>query len=170
MKEEKQFILCAVSSDGGLFRFGYKYYVMIEQISMNSVVEIPITVERQPNSGTFGTVRVDYKTLTAVQTFNHLPAGVGRASDTDFVFTNNSVIFEPGVTSQRFNVTVMDDSTPEVDESVFVILTGTTLLGTAQLREGMRSLSSAQVPCGIHMCDRNSKCGFISFKNSRRKI
>ena len=140
--------------------------MIIEQISMNSVVEIPITVERQPNSGTFGKVRVDYRTLTAVQTFNHLPAGVGRASDTDFVFTNNSVTFEPGVTSQLFNVTIMDDSTPEVDESVFVILTGTTLLGTAQLREGMRLLPSVHVTCRIHVCDKNSKCNFISFKRS----
>ena len=117
---------------------------------MNFIAEIPITVERQPSSGTFGTIQVDYRTLTAVQTFNHLPAGVGRASYTDFVLTNNSVIFEPGVTSQRFNITIIDDSTPEVDESVFVILTGTTLLETAQLRDGIKV---PYIICSCSLCD-----------------
>ncbi len=97
-------------------------------------LEIPITVERLPNSGTFGLVQVDFITLTSVQTYNHLPAGVARAADTDFVFTNNSVVFSPGITSVQFNITITDDEIPEVDESVFVILSGVYLLEQAQNR------------------------------------
>ena len=82
-------------------------------------------------------VQVNYRTLTAIQTFNHLPAGVSRASNTDFVVTNNSVIFEPGIVSQQFNITITDDSVPEVDESIFVTLTDAILLEMAQLREGI---------------------------------
>ncbi len=99
-----------------------------------SFPEVPITVERLPNSGTFGLVQVDFITLTSVQTYNHLPAGVARAADTDYVFTNNSIVFAPGITSVQFNITVRDDEIPEVDESVFVILSGVSLLEQAQNR------------------------------------
>ena len=102
--------------------------------------EVSITVECQSNSGTFGTVQVDYRTSTAVQTFSHLPAGVSRASNTDFVITNNSVISEPGVISQEFNITITDDTVPEVNESVFVTVTDASLVERAQLREGMAAL------------------------------
>ncbi len=98
--------------------------------------EIPVVVERQPNSGTFGTVEVAYRTLTNVQTLDHLPAAVSRASDTDFVQVNGSVLFHPGILSQQFNITITDDSLPEIDESVFVVLTSANLVEKAQDRQG----------------------------------
>ncbi len=98
--------------------------------------EIPITVERLPTTGTLGVVQVDFRTLREAQTFTHLPTAVSRASDDDFVPSNASVVFAPGETRREFNVTILDDATPEVDEALFVVLTGTTLLEPAQPRTG----------------------------------
>ena len=105
-------------------------------LSLFYITEITVIVERTLASGLQGTVRVSYSTLTPLQAYPHLPGGTARGSDTDYVISSGHVDFSPNVTSQRFNVTVLDDDVPEIEETFFVLLTSVELLEGAQDRTG----------------------------------
>lgn len=42
-------------------------------IPVNTTTEVTLTIERKPNSGQFGMVRVDYRTLATPEIPNFLP-------------------------------------------------------------------------------------------------
>lgn len=96
-------------------------------------------VERIPQSGLFGIVEVFYRTIEAHELYAYLPGGTVRADANDFVNVSDSIIMEQGVIFNSFNISIRDEDMPEIDESVFVILTGVKLLNASQDRPGKLS-------------------------------
>ena len=95
--------------------------------------DVSITISRQ--YGTYGDVEVFYRTLLPNETnLPYLPAVQARADASDFRYMQGSVIFSQGQRSASFSVLVMDDTIPETDESVFVMLSKVQLLRQAQSR------------------------------------
>ena len=94
-----------------------------------------ITVERSLG-GIFGAIEVFYRTLNPGELYPFLPGGISRAGETDFITTNGSVLLEPGQTVTHFNVSIVNDVLPEIDESLFVILTNVELYSSAQSTYG----------------------------------
>jgi len=94
--------------------------------------DVTITVERE--MGSFGGVEVFYRTLSPLEVYPFLPGGVARASEEDYQTEDGSVFLGPGVTEATFNISIVDDTVPEIDETVFVLLTGLNLIQPAQTR------------------------------------
>ena len=97
--------------------------------------EVPVTIQRMPHTGSFGTVRVDFSTLHPWESYPYLPGG-SRAGPADYSNSSGSVVMGPGITEATFNVTVRDDIEPEVDETFFVRLIGAFLIQGEQARIG----------------------------------
>lgn len=87
-----------------------------------------IMVQRDPLTGSFGTVRVDYATLNPWESYPYLPGAATRASASDFFNISGSLVFEPGEMIKSFNVSIREDLEPEIDETIFARLTGVYLL------------------------------------------
>ena len=96
-----------------------------------------MTIERHKGSGSDGRVRVDYRTLAPYETYAYLPGGTAQATANDFEAISSSVIFEPGEMKRVVNISILDDAEPELDEAVYVIIFGVTLLEGAQSDPGM---------------------------------
>lgn len=78
-----------------------------------NAASVLITVVR--TGGSFGTVGVNYQTGDATAT-----------AGSDYAASSGSLAFADGVTSQSFNVQILDDTTYEGDESFGVTLSGAT--------------------------------------------
>jgi len=96
--------------------------------------DVTITITR--THGTFGKVEVRYKTLTPQEKPSFIPALVSRANENDFRASEGTVIFSEGQTEGTFSIMIMDDNEPENDESLFVQLTGVSVVTPAQTRTG----------------------------------
>ncbi|CAH1797156.1 unnamed protein product [Owenia fusiformis] len=106
------------------------------------VLEIPsdvnLTIERQ--RGMYGSVRVNYTTLRETEYYPYLPSNIARATDgVDFLSTSGSVTFTPDESKIVITIQILDDSDPEIDESVFIILNSVELLTGAQSRDVINS-------------------------------
>lgn len=97
--------------------------------------DISLTINRL--QGTFGTVDVYYRTLGPSETHPMVPSTVRRAEAGDYRATEGMVRFLPTETEKAINVTIMDDTDPENDESFYVILINSTLQSSPQPRQGM---------------------------------
>ena len=95
-----------------------------------------VTVVRQPLSGTFGTIRVHYRTLSPVEVYAYLPGGYPRADLADYPAQNGSVVMVAGQEEVEVNITVWDDTLPEESEAVFLMLTRVDLIEGEQERAG----------------------------------
>ena len=98
------------------------FYLMTE-------TTVQVTIERKLNSGTLGEVEVFYRTLNPVELYPHLPGGYLRADWLDYYNQSGFVLFGVGQMSAVFSVTIQDDAIPEIEETLFVILTGAELTG-----------------------------------------
>ena len=94
-----------------------------------------LTVQRA-FGGVYGAIEVFYRTLNPNELYPFLPGGIERADQQDYFATNGSVLLHPGESNVQFNITIIDDSEPEIDESMFVILEATELYSPAQSNFG----------------------------------
>ena len=92
--------------------------------------------------GKFGTVSVGYQTLAPDETYNYLPGPLNRANYQDFTPVSGNITFEQGQEYASFTVSILDDTDPEQDESVFVRLTDVWLVQAAQIRPGEETVLS----------------------------
>ena len=104
--------LLTAGAQSGNLRFSASAYSAAE-----SGVAAKITVTR--SSGSAGTLTVDFATVDS--------GGGTAAPDQDYFPTNGSLTFGPGVTSQHFFVSIIDDAAREVNETVLVQLSGGSL-------------------------------------------
>ena len=104
-------------------------------------------MEIQRVGGTFGSVQVNYTTLSPAQTYPYLPTAVPRANLSDYQMTAGSVTFRAQQEKGYFDLQILDDTEPEEDEAIYVIITGVVLTEAAQIRPGASSilLSSLQM-------------------------
>ncbi|XP_076465116.1 adhesion G-protein coupled receptor V1-like isoform X2 [Babylonia areolata] len=132
----------------------YGYFVIVN-------MQRPVRVDEEPKDvsitvrrlyGTYGAVTVTYQTLAPDETYNYLPGPLRRADYQDFEATSGNITFQEGQEFGTFTVTILDDTDPEQDESVFVRLTATYLVRAAQFRPvvasprlGLESESYAQI-------------------------
>ena len=86
--------------------------------------------------GTYGSVEVNYTTLSPTETYPYIPTTVSRANAQDYKMSSGTVIFGSGQTSADFQIEILDDTLPEEDEAVYVRLTGIKLIVPAQIRPG----------------------------------
>lgn len=96
--------------------------------------DVNITVQRL--AGKFGTVEVDFVSLSPTEVYSYLPVGVTRADLNDFNATRGTLIFGANQEFALFKVHILDDQIPEDDESIFVRLTTVRLTQAAQLNPG----------------------------------
>jgi len=106
--------LLPVKAQTGTLRFSASTYTIAE-----SGAAAKITVKR--SGGSTGTVTVNFTTVDS--------GGGTAASDQDYFPTNGSLSFGPGVTSQHFFVTIIDDDAHEGNETVLVELSEGSLEG-----------------------------------------
>lgn len=86
--------------------------------------------------GSYGIVEVNFTTLTPAQMYPYMPSTIPRANLSDYQMTSGSVIFNIGQEVATFDLQILDDTEPEEDEAVFIMLTGTRLVDPAQIRPG----------------------------------
>ncbi|XP_066512530.1 adhesion G-protein coupled receptor V1-like [Hoplias malabaricus] len=112
-----------------------------------------VTLMIQRRRGLMGRVRVSYRTLRDTDPEPYSTQGVGRASaGNDFIPVSDSVTFLANQSEANITVRILDDKDPERAESVFVELSGVTLVEGVQARPvalsprlGLRNMSVAQV-------------------------
>ncbi|KAL8615958.1 hypothetical protein ACOMHN_034634 [Nucella lapillus] len=132
----------------------YGYFVITSQHRPVTVKEqakdVSITVRRL--YGKFGTVDVSFQTLAPDERYNYLPGPLKRADYQDYVAASGNITFQPRQEFGTFSVTVLDDTDPEQDESVFARLTNTRMIQAAQHRPvagspriGLNTESYAQI-------------------------
>lgn len=78
-----------------------------------NVTNALITVTR--TNGSFGTVSCQFTTIVG---------GTALAGGADYFSTNGTLTFGPGVTSRSFTIRIVDDSSVENDETIFLRLSG----------------------------------------------
>ncbi len=106
-------------------------------LPLSLALDVTIAIERDPSGGDFGVVRVDYVTLAPWEAYPYLPGGTPRADFRDFLNASGSVIFDDGQMSVTFDISIRQDTEPEVDEVVFVMLTGAYLIQGGQTLQGI---------------------------------
>ena len=123
-------------------------------------VEIVITVERTPTSGSFGTIQVGYATLSPTETYPYVPSDIDRAGLSEFIASTGFLIFSPGQTLEQFNVTIKSSALPELDRAVFVRLNSIVLIHGQQTRPGEPRTITAVRKCAdwdtIWLCFRQT--------------
>ena len=94
---------------------------------------VTLTIERTSTSGQYGAaISVRYTTLSPSEFYSFLPSSgdplSNRADYTDFNQTSGFVTFGRDVRQMTLNVTLLRDDVAEIEESVFVVLTGVELV------------------------------------------
>jgi hypothetical protein len=100
---------------------------------------LPINVVRQSGSGMFGTVLVNYTTLSPTEYYSFLPSlapSQVRADYLDFSAVSGGVTLGPGQLAVSFNLTIKRDLRSRPDAVLFTRLTAVTLLQGQQQRTG----------------------------------
>lgn len=98
--------------------------------------DVSIVVERKKNSGLFGSVIVNYATLSPTETYPYIPANVLRADYADYDYSTGFVVFPTNSTTAAFNISTKANNQPELDQSVFARLTAVSLARGDQTRPG----------------------------------
>ncbi|XP_015282612.1 PREDICTED: G-protein coupled receptor 98 [Gekko japonicus] len=104
----------------------------------------PIRVEEETKNitlkivrlkGLLGVVKVTYRTVGDEDMSRYLPSNAARATwEQDYIPISGSVIFAANESEATIELPILDDSEPEISESVFVELLDVTLVEGAQYR------------------------------------
>ncbi|XP_070543508.1 adhesion G-protein coupled receptor V1-like isoform X2 [Ptychodera flava] len=94
-----------------------------------------VTLKILREYGKVGAVRVEYATLNQGETLPNLPTFTSRAKEyEDFIPVQSSVVLQDGQTEANIQIDLLDDSIPEMSESVFVYITDVILISNPQNR------------------------------------
>lgn len=74
--------------------------------------------------------------MTPNVTYPYLPSTIPRADLSDFQVSMGTVRFVSEQEVATFDLQILDDTNPEEDEAIFVMLTGVRLVDAAQIRPG----------------------------------